>query len=32
MRQRYSKTLVYAIAILGILLILAFVFLKQPAM
>lgn len=32
MRQRYSKTLVYMIAILGILLTLAFVFLKQPAM
>jgi hypothetical protein len=31
MRQRYSKALVYAIAILSILLILVFVFLKQPA-
>jgi t-SNARE complex subunit (syntaxin) len=32
MRQRYSKILVYSIAILAILLILVFVFLKQPAM
>lgn len=32
MRQRTSKVLVYTIAILGILLTLIFVFLKQPAM